>query len=143
MPGVPAISMIPILAATVLQFFPHVVVVLSGFDGCDLFVDLQFLLLVDDIALGQERVHAEAYAHSALLFHRLAFGLFYRGVKELTVEVVADRLHVAVLRPSEYAARSPDLKVSHRYFKPRSIRSLRYIRKAYAVRPVLPTLPRS
>ena len=97
------------------QLLQHIVPLLLGLDTGDPLVNIQLLHLVFDIALGDKSVHIQVNGRfKFFLLLPLALLFFYRLIEHLTVEIIADRLHVAVLLRSQQVSGSPDLQIPHR-----------------------------
>ena len=86
------------LAEAVDELILHLAVVLFILDGRDPLVDVELLRLVRDIGIRDECVDiAVDLGIEARLLLQLALLLLHGGVQQLTVQIVADGLHVAML----------------------------------------------
>ena len=103
------------LAEAVDELILHLTVVLLCLDGGDPLVDVELLRLVRDIGIRDECVDiAVDLGIEARLLLQLALLLLHGGVQQLTVQIVADGLHVAMLLCAQDIARTADLEVTHR-----------------------------
>ena len=109
------------VAVAVNQFIQHVGGVGGVLDGGNPAVGLDPAGAVGDIPLGDIGVHPQVHQTFALVpLDRFAPGLGNGLVQHLHIEVIAHRLHVAVLAVAQQVAGAPDLQIPHGDAEPRA-----------------------
>ena len=106
------------LSEPVKQFFLHILALGMGFHTGDPLVNIQLLLLVHNIGRRDKGIRLQLHGCSEV--HNALFPLkvLHRFIEHLTVKIIPNGLHMAMLLAAQEISGPPDFQIPHGDFKP-------------------------